>query len=146
MGRVRAGYDSRTWHGRLEQIVEIRQGRRKQIVAVGDIDVTRDFTNVHDVVNAYFALPPSGSPVEVYNICSRHEASIRAVLERLRGMGRRQKRDRARLHNAEQRRTCGSLPKLRRVTRRVAATPLDDSLADMLRCWENRERDWSSRH
>ena len=60
MGRVRAGYDSRIWHGRLEQIVEIRQGRRKQIVAVGDIDVTRDFTNVHDVVNAYFGVAPVG--------------------------------------------------------------------------------------
>jgi GDP-4-dehydro-6-deoxy-D-mannose reductase len=131
------------------QIVEIRQKRRKAVVTVGDIDVTRDFTDVCDVVRAYFALLASGSPGEIYNVCSGHETSIRAVLERLAvlaGVEITIEQDPARLRRAEQRRMCGNPAKLARATGWAATTPLDDSLADMLRYWENGEREWPSRH
>jgi GDP-4-dehydro-6-deoxy-D-mannose reductase len=131
------------------QIVEIRRGRRKAIVAVGDIDVTRDFTDVRDVVHAYFALLSSGSTGEVYNVCSGRETSIRAVLERLATLGGVEfdiEQDPARLRKSEQRRICGNPAKIKRATGWEAATPLDDSLADMLRYWESGEREWPSRH
>lgn len=131
------------------QIVEIRQGRREPVVAVGDIDVTRDFTDVRDVVHAYFALLASGSPGEVYNVCSGRETSIRAVLGRLAtlaGVEIAIEQDPARLRKSEQRRMCGNPAKITHATGWAATTPLDDSLADMLRYWESGEREWPSRH
>ena len=122
------------------QIVEIRQGRRGPAVAVGDIDVTRDFTDVRDVVHAYFALFASGASGEVYNVCSGRDRSIRSLLDRLAelaGVAITIEQDRARLRRAEQRRVCGDPAKITRTTGWVANTPLDDSLAAMLRYWES---------
>jgi GDP-4-dehydro-6-deoxy-D-mannose reductase len=131
------------------QIVEIRQGRRKPVVAVGDIDVTRDFTDVRDGVHAYIALLASGSIGEIYNVCSGRETSIRAVLERLAtlaGVEITIEQDPVRFRKSEQRRMCGNPAKIKRATGWEATTPLDDSLNEMLRYWESGEREWPSRH
>jgi GDP-4-dehydro-6-deoxy-D-mannose reductase len=131
------------------QIVEIRHGRRKPAVAVGDIDVTRDFTDVRDVVHAYFALLASGASGEVYNICSGRDRSIRSLLDRLAdlaGVAITVEQDQARLRKAEQRRVCGDPEKIRRATGWVANTPLDESLAAMLRYWESGEGQCPNRH
>jgi len=122
------------------QIVEIRQGRRKPAVAVGDIDVTRDFTDVRDVVYAYFALFASGASGEVYNVCSGRDRSIRSLLARLAelaGVAIAIEQDQARLRKAEQRRVCGDPAKITYATGWVADTPLDESLAAMLSYWES---------
>jgi GDP-4-dehydro-6-deoxy-D-mannose reductase len=124
------------------QVVEIRQGRRGPAVAVGDIDVTRDFTDVRDVVHAYFALFASGASGEVYNVCSGRDRSIRSLLDRLAelaGVAIAIEQDQARLRKAEQRRVCGDPAKITRTTGWAANTPLDESLAAMLRYWENGE-------
>lgn len=131
------------------QIAKIRQGRRKPVVAVGDIDVTRDFTDVRDVVHAYFALLAAGSPGEVYNVCSGHETSIRTVLERLAALAGVEvaiERDPARLRKAEQRRMCGNPAKIEHATGWTATTPLDESLSAMLRYWESGEWQCPGRH
>jgi GDP-4-dehydro-6-deoxy-D-mannose reductase len=131
------------------QIIAIRQGRRKPAVAVGDIDVTRDFTDVRDVVNAYFALFASGVSGEVYNVCSGHEHSIRWLLGRLAalaGVAMTIEQDPARLRKAEQRRVCGDPTKIKRTTGWEATTPLDQSLDAMLRYWESGEGECPSRH
>ena len=50
---------------------------------VGDIDVTRDFTDVRDIVLAYKALVANGESGETYNVCSGQEFAIREILARL---------------------------------------------------------------
>ena len=125
------------------QVVDIRRGRREPVVSVGDIDVTRDFTDVGDVVQAYFALLRSGVNGEVYNVCSGRDHSIRHMLERLAalaGVRVATEQEPARMRSAEQRRMRGDPEKIRRATGWRAATPLDESLAAMLRYWEGRER------
>ena len=125
------------------QVAQIKCGRREPVVAVGDIDVTRDFTDVGDVVEAYFALVRSGVKGEIYNVCSGRDHSIRHVLERLAalaGVRVASEQDPARMRSAEQRRMRGDPDKVRRATGWRAATPLDESLAAMLRYWEGRER------
>src|SRR5207253_11347484 len=62
------------------QVVEIRKGLRPPLIRTGDIDVTRDFTDVRDVVEAYLLLLEQGRRGEVYNVCSGLEHSIRDVL------------------------------------------------------------------
>jgi len=121
------------------QVAGIRSGRRKPVVSTGDIDVTRDFTDVRDVVRGYFALLESGAPGETYNVCSGHERSVRSLLERLAtlaGVEIAIEQDPARLRKSEQTRICGSPAKIRAATGWQASTPLDESLTAMLRYWE----------
>jgi GDP-4-dehydro-6-deoxy-D-mannose reductase len=49
-----------------EQLVAIERGQRPPILETGDLDVTRDFTNVSDVLDAYLALAEKGVSGEVY--------------------------------------------------------------------------------
>ncbi len=121
------------------QLAEIRLGRRQPTVSVGDIDVTRDFTDVRDVVRAYFALLRDGERGEIYNICSGREQSIRALLHRLAaiaGVEISVQQDPSRLRKSEQRRVVGDPAKMQRVTGWRATTELDESLAMLLHEWE----------
>ena len=106
-------------------------------------------TEVGGVVQACLALLAAGCSGEVYNVCSGHGTAIRAVLERLAtlsGVEIAIEQDPARLRKAEQRRMCGNPAKLKRATGWKAITPLDDSLAEMLRYWESVEDECPSRH
>ena len=125
------------------QVAKIKCDRCEPVVAVGDIDVTRDFTDVRDVVRAYFALLGSGATGEIYNVCSGHEYSIRSLLERLvalAGVTVSIEQESARMRKAEQRRMCGDPGKIRQATGWEAVTPIDESLAAMLRHWEDGEQ------
>lgn len=130
------------------QVVAIRRGARSPVVAVGDIDVTRDFTDVHDVVRAYLALLESGSTGQVYNVCSGRDHSIRSLLVMLAeiaGVGITIEQDPARMRRSEQRRVCGDPSKIRERTGWTATTPIGDSLRELLRYWESGNEQWPDR-
>jgi GDP-4-dehydro-6-deoxy-D-mannose reductase len=125
------------------QLAEIAAGRRDPVVAVGDIDVTRDFTDVRDVVRAYFALLDRGRSGEIYNVCSGVERSIRSLLERLMelsGVTARIEPQNERLRRAEQRRVAGSPARICAATGWSATTPVDESLVAMLEYWKNEKK------
>lgn len=120
------------------QIAEIRRGARPPVVAVGDIDVTRDITDVRDIVAAYFALLEGGAGGEVYNVCSGRERTVRSLLERLieiAGVKVDIVRDESKLRPAEQRRAVGDPAKIREAVGWVATTPLDRSLTELLEAY-----------
>jgi GDP-4-dehydro-6-deoxy-D-mannose reductase len=50
-------------------------------LTVGNGDTVRDFLHVEDVVNAYLSLVETGTPGEVYNVCSGEGVSIRTLAE-----------------------------------------------------------------
>ena len=121
------------------QVVEIRNGTRTAVIRTGDVDVTRDFTDVRDVVQAYLLLLEQGKCGEVYNVCSGSEQSVRDLLTRLlqlAGVEAAVELDPARLRRSEQRRICGSPRKLERDTGWSRRYSLDTSLADILNDWE----------
>lgn len=123
------------------QVVGIRKRLLAPVIRTGDIDVTRDFTDVRDVVQAYLLLLEQGRCGEAYNVCSGLEHSIREVLARLlelAGVDAAVEEDRSRLRNAEQRRVCGSPRKLERDTGWTRRYSLDTSLRDILTDWEAR--------
>ena len=123
------------------QVVEIRLGRRAAEIAVGDIDVTRDFTDVRDVVRAYLLLLQKGGNGETYNVCSGRERSVREILHDLIALARVNavvKRDDARLRPAEQRRMYGSYEKLHAATGWRPEVALEQSLAENITYWEHR--------
>jgi len=123
------------------QVIEIRKGLRKPLISTGDIDVTRDFTDVRDVVQAYLLLLERGRSGEAYNVCSGAEHSIRDVLQRLlelAGVQAAVERDPSRLRRAEQRRMCGSPRKIEHDTGWTRRFSLDNSLQDVLHDWETK--------
>lgn len=65
------------------QIAEIEVGVREPTVAVGNLDAERDFTDVRDVVRAYWLLSERGEPGDVYNIGSGRRYSARYLLDTL---------------------------------------------------------------
>ncbi|MCY0873078.1 MAG: GDP-mannose 4,6-dehydratase [Acidithiobacillus caldus] len=121
------------------QVMEIRLGRRVPVLQVGDIDVTRDFTDVRDVVRDYGLLLERGRNGEVYNVCSGREYRIRDLLQlllTLAGVDARIEQDPARLRLAEQRRMVASFAALQRDTGWQPAIPMEQSLQDLLNDWE----------
>jgi GDP-4-dehydro-6-deoxy-D-mannose reductase len=65
------------------QIAEIEVGQRPPVVTVGNLDTQRDFTDVRDVVRAYWALIRLGEAGQVYNVGSGQPRSVRWLLETL---------------------------------------------------------------
>jgi len=67
-----------------KQILEgINQGQSEIKLITGDITVVRDFIDVRDVVNAYFALLINGKSGELYNVCSGKGHSLKDVIDLL---------------------------------------------------------------
>ena len=122
-----------------KQVTEIKLGRREPVLKVGAIDVTRDFTDVRDVVQAYLALMERGESGEAYNVCSGREYSIREILEELIRLAEVECRiivDSARLRAIERKRNRGSFEKLAKCTGWHPRITLTESLRDVLAYWE----------
>ena len=65
----------------LSEVSKASRGSKDDKIVVGNIDVTRDFSDLRDVVTAYFALLDSGSSGEIYNVCSGTETSIAELID-----------------------------------------------------------------
>lgn len=68
------------------QIVEIERGLKEKVIEVGNLEAQRDFSDVRDIVRAYYLALEKGKAGEVYNICSGKAYKIRTVLDMLLGM------------------------------------------------------------
>lgn len=97
------------------QVARIATGLEPAEILAGDIDVTRDFSDVRDVVGAYAALLRAGRAGEIYNVCSGREVKIRDILMilcRQAGVSPDIRQDAAKLRPSEQRRMVASSDKL----------------------------------
>jgi GDP-4-dehydro-6-deoxy-D-mannose reductase len=65
------------------QIAEIEAGLRPPLVQVGNLSAQRDFTDVRDVVRAYWLLATHGVPGECYNVGSGQPRAIQWLLDTL---------------------------------------------------------------
>jgi GDP-4-dehydro-6-deoxy-D-mannose reductase len=120
------------------QVAEIMLGRRDRLIRVGNLDTTRDLTDVRDVARAYALLLEKGKNGEIYNVCSAKELSIRAVLEQLLAYAKteiRIEQDPALVRSAEQKRILGSCDKLQQDTGWAPAVPLRTTLEDTVAYW-----------
>lgn len=64
-----------------KQIAEIEKGKKEPVIEVGNLNARRDFTDVRDMVKAYWLALEKGDPGEVYNIGSGRAVTIREMLE-----------------------------------------------------------------
>jgi len=63
----------------MRQLVNISRGGENKML-VGNIEVARDFTDVRDVVDAYYKILHGGKSGEVYNVCSGKAVTLREVI------------------------------------------------------------------
>lgn len=124
-----------------QQLIRVRNGLQSPQLQVGDVDVSRDFLDVRDVVRAYLQLLASGQSGEIYNVCSGVERSIRELIMQMADLAEveitlQQHPDR--LRKAEQRRVVGSCEKLRGQTGWQPDISITSSLRDVLQDWEKR--------
>jgi len=66
-----------------KQIAEIEAGKKEPIIHVGNLEAKRDFTDVRDIVEAYWLSLEKGEDGDVYNIGSGVARSMKEVLETL---------------------------------------------------------------
>jgi GDP-4-dehydro-6-deoxy-D-mannose reductase len=127
-----------------KQIAEIEQGYREPRLAVGNLDARRDFTDVRDMVRAYFLALERGEPGEVYNLGAEHASSIQQVLDLLLRMSDAEievVQDASRLRPTDVPAVVSDCSKFRQQTGWRAMVTLEDSLRDILDYWRGRVRE-----
>lgn len=127
--------------GFAKQMAAVMAGKQKSIQC-GDRKVTRDFTDVRDVIRAYLALLRCGRSGETYNVCSGKERSIDEVLTTLMQLAGLQvpvieESDRQR--PSQQRRAVGSSAKLTSETGWTPQIEFTTSLKDTLDHWKGKD-------
>lgn len=119
----------------LQQIEEQSATGGDVQIDVGDIDVTRDFSDVSDVLEAYEAILANGRSREIYNVCSSKEVPVREVLEYAAAQCQFHvsfRQDKTRLRPNEQRRMRGSNEKIKNHTGWFPKTTVQESINNML--------------
>lgn len=124
-----------------KQIADIEKGRKEPVIHVGNLDAERDFTDVRDVVRAYYLALEKGKGGEAYNICSEKSWRIGDMLDRLLSFTDAKikvRQDPARLRPSDVPRLRGDCSKFRRDTGWVPRIPFEQTLKDMLDYWRHR--------
>ena len=121
-----------------KQIAEIEAGAREPVLFVGYLDAQRDFTDVRDMVRAYYLVLERGAPGEVYNIGSGRAVSIQHMLDLMLKQSRaaiRVEQDPARLRPSDTPIMYVDSTKFRAQTGWEPRIPLEQSLRDILDYW-----------
>jgi GDP-4-dehydro-6-deoxy-D-mannose reductase len=126
-----------------KQIAEIEKGAREPVVKVGDLSARRDFTDVRDIVRAYWLALEKGEPGEVYNIGSGRALSIQEMLDLLLSLSEisievRQVPEKMRPSDVKL--LICDPTKFRELTGWVPQIPLETMLRDTLDYWRERVR------
>jgi GDP-4-dehydro-6-deoxy-D-mannose reductase len=124
-----------------KQIALIEMDRQEAVVRVGNLSAQRDFSDVRDVVRAYYLATTQGQSGEVYNIGSGQPRTIQMILETLLSLSTKQIRvefDPARMRPSDTPVVYCDASKLHRVTGWQPMIPLEQSLRDVLDDWRTR--------
>jgi GDP-4-dehydro-6-deoxy-D-mannose reductase len=123
-----------------QQLVEVEKGKSKKI-SVGNLDATRDYTDVRDIVRAYRLLLKRGVSGEIYNVCSGKAYSGHDILNGLlKPMDIKPKivNDPERMRPADIAAIYGNHDKLTKHTGWKPSISIDDTLRDVVNDWRSR--------
>jgi len=129
------------------QIAEVAAGRRPPSLSVGNLEAVRDFTDVRDVVRAYWALLEAaaaggtGRLDGVYNVCSGRGVRLGDVLRQLvalAGVDVEIRQDPGRVRPSDIPVLVGDPSRLRAATGWEPRIALDRTLRDLLEDWRVR--------
>ena len=124
-----------------KQIAEIEAGRKEPVLSVGNLEAKRDFTDVRDMVRAYWLATEYCEPGEAYNICSGVAYTIEEVVEMLLAMTDvpiEIRQDPARMRPSDVPVLQGDNTKFVKATGWLPNIPLEQTLRDILNYWRER--------
>ncbi|MEM9556997.1 MAG: GDP-mannose 4,6-dehydratase [Acidobacteriota bacterium] len=123
------------------QLAFIAAGLREPVIRVGNLDAVRDFTDVRDMVRAYWLAVTKAKPGEVYNIATGHGITIRELLDRLielAGVEVEVQLDPERMRPSDVEILIGDSSKFRADTDWEPEIPLEQTLRDTFEYWRQR--------
>ncbi len=126
-----------------QQVAAAEAGLQPPIVRVGNLDVSRDFSDVRDVVRGYHLAITQGEPGEVYNLGAERAHTVREMLETFLAMSTlsiKVEQDADRLRPADMPMLVSDCTKLRERTGWRAVIPFEQSLRDVLNYWREQVR------
>lgn len=124
-----------------KQIAEIEKGKREPVVLVGNLNAVRDYTDVRDMVRAYFLAVKKCEPGEVYNICTGNGWKIKKVLELLLSYSKvkiKVKEDKDRMRPSDVEVLIGDSSKFRKRTGWKPGIAFEKTMEDLLNYWRNK--------
>ena len=124
-----------------KQIASIEAGLREPVIRVGNLDAQRDFTDVRDIVRAYWLAVSEATPGEVYNLASGRAVTIRELLDRLLVLSDTEVEvqvDPDRLRPSDVEILLGDYSKFRSDTGWEPSIPLEQTLKDTLDYWRQK--------
>lgn len=124
-----------------KQIALIENGMQEPVIYVGNLEAKRDYTDVRDIVEAYWLAVKKCKLGEVYNICSRKAYSIRTVLDILLSFTDAKvkiKNDPARMRPSDVPILIGDNSKFMRQTGWAPKIPFKQTLKDLLQYWREK--------
>jgi len=124
--------------GVARQVARIERGLAPPVVEVGNLDASRDLSDVRDTVGAYRAILERGAPGRLYNVCAGRAFRIGDILDGLlsRSLVRIDVRqDPARIRPHDARLVLGDRSRLSAELGWTPAIPMDRTLTDLLDYW-----------
>jgi GDP-4-dehydro-6-deoxy-D-mannose reductase len=121
-----------------KQLASIKLGLQEPVIRVGNLDAVRDFTDVRDMVRAYWLGVTKAKPGEVYNIATGYGITIRELLDRLielAGVEVTVQPDPARMRPSDVEILIGDSSKFRADTGWQPEIPLEQTLRDVVFYW-----------
>lgn len=125
-----------------KQIAMIEKGQQEPVIRVGNLDAARDYSDVRDIVRAYWLALEKGQPGEVYNIASGESVRIGDLLDCLLSFakvkGIKVERDAARMRPSDVPFLKGDSTKFRQLTGWKPEIPFENTLNDLQGYWRGR--------
>lgn len=127
-----------------KQFAEMESDSSPAVLAVGNLNLKRDFTDVRDVVRAYGLLLENGKMGEVYNVCSGRSVCLGDIAEMFQaktGIRVVIERDPCRNRSNDVDEIRGDPRKLHDQTGWYPLIPLEQTVADLLEYWRFKSRE-----
>ena len=124
-----------------KQIAEIEKEKRKPVIYVGNLDAKRDFSDVRDIVRAYWLSLEKGEEGEVYNIGKGKAYSMKEVLDMLLSISKVNVKievDPQRIRPSDVPILISDCTKFMKITGWKPEIPFRQSLQDLLDYWRER--------
>ena len=121
-----------------KQIAMIEKKKQEPIIYVGNLEAQRDYTDVRDMVNAYWLATEKCEPGEVYNICSGKTWTIKSVLDLLLSYTTEEvtiEQDSKRLRPSDVEILLGNNVKFMQATNWQPVIKFEQTLLDLLNYW-----------
>lgn len=124
-----------------KQIAEIEAGKKEAVIEVGNLEARRDFTDVRDMVRAYWLSLEKGIAGEAYNVASGKAYQIKEMLDILLSYSSVKveiKQDPMRMRPSDVELLLGDYSKLKKQTGWEPEIPFEQTLKDLLDYWRDR--------